>query len=78
MLIDRLWQLAEQKLIAVVLVNHTNNDGFMAGGMALKRSSDTVYRVSWNKKEKECNCFTPNRSYPNVKDTATCKVDGQE
>ncbi len=75
MLIDRLWQLAEEKLIAIVLVNHTNNDGFMAGGMALKRSSDTVYRVSWNKKGKDCSCYTPNRAYPNVREEAMCKVD---
>lgn len=76
MLIDRLWQLAEDRLIAIVLVNHTNNDGFMAGGMALKRSSDTVYRVSWSKKNKEpCSCYVPNSSYPKVRDFGECKLD---
>lgn len=74
MLIDRLWQLAEERLIAIVLINHTNNDGFMAGGMALKRSSDTVYRVSWNKKQ-ECSCYTPNQDVPNVQEAVQCKVD---
>jgi len=74
MLIDRLWKLAEERLVAIVLVNHTNNDGFMAGGMALKRSSDTVYRVSWNKK-KEYSCYTPNKTYPNVQEPTKCKVD---